>query len=432
MKKYAAYFSDSSSPLVISAQNKKEAEKKAREYRRAWKLPALDRLESITDEEAEKLTAANKTSAPETAQDTLEERPETISETETESAETAPNYAPVEFYFLDHEKKGMYKAAAFDNKERCFNFIQFLIDCMESEKAFDENIAIIDTATGAYLSPQKIRVKYGFRKRTSEEKLNDVKTWTDKPTKAPEATEAAQETPEERPETISKTEEEKKGATTMKEFTFTAETMTAKGKTYPVEYSTACNAVIVFVTVNGERNAAKLRFERNHPSYADALAAATEAAAAWKSRRNAGESEETTAEQVETVAETLEAPEAAADPVETVAETPEAPEAPEAAADPVEAAPEAPETGKALRGPVPEKTFIGQTITGNGWKILFDAETSRTRIIFNDKPSNEAKAILDAAGFFYSTGMDSWNKKLTFKAYRAAQAVSEKLAALCA
>ena len=82
---------------------------------------------------------------------------------------------------------------------------------------------------------------------------------------------------------------------------------------------------------------------------------------------------------------------------------------------------------KQARGPVPEKTFIGETIQGNGWKILFDGATERTRVMFTEKPTDTARAAVENAGFYYSPKMDSWNKKLTFKAYRAAKKLSGEL-----
>ena len=85
---------------------------------------------------------------------------------------------------------------------------------------------------------------------------------------------------------------------------------------------------------------------------------------------------------------------------------------------------------KAARAASPEKTFAGTEITGNGWKILFDAEQQRTRIIFAADPTPAAKKVLDAAGFFWSGRMQSWNKKLTFRAYRAAQFVAQELTAI--
>lgn len=64
-------------------------------------------------------------------------------------------------------------------------------------------------------------------------------------------------------------------------------------------------------------------------------------------------------------------------------------------------------------------------IHGNGWRILFDQATSRTRVIFVENPAPAALEAVNAAGFYFSRVMNSYNKKLTVKARRAA----EKLAA---
>ena len=86
---------------------------------------------------------------------------------------------------------------------------------------------------------------------------------------------------------------------------------------------------------------------------------------------------------------------------------------------------------KAARGAVPEKTFIGQTLQGNGWKIYFDGIQNRTRVIFSVNPSAKAIKAVENAGFYYSSKMNSWNKKLTFKAYRAAQKLAQELIKTC-
>ncbi len=44
------------------------------------------------------------------------------------------------------------------------------------------------------------------------------------------------------------------------------------------------------------------------------------------------------------------------------------------------------------------KDFIGTTITGHGWRILFDAETSRTRVMFDAAPTDAARAAVENAG----------------------------------
>ena len=82
---------------------------------------------------------------------------------------------------------------------------------------------------------------------------------------------------------------------------------------------------------------------------------------------------------------------------------------------------------KAACGPVPEKTFVGQSLQGKGWKIYFDGTANRTRVIFSVDPSKKAIKAVENAGFYYSSKMNSWNKKLTFKAYRAAQELAKEL-----
>jgi len=113
----------------------------------------------------------------------------------------------------------------------------------------------------------------------------------------------------------------------------------------------------------------------------------------------------------------------AADPTpETVPTNPEPAAVPEAQAN---------ESKKAC-GSLPAKPFIGQTIQGETWKIYFDGDKGRTRVIFTDKPNERAREAVQAAGFYWSPVMESWNKKLTFKAYRAAQALALQLRELCA
>lgn len=82
---------------------------------------------------------------------------------------------------------------------------------------------------------------------------------------------------------------------------------------------------------------------------------------------------------------------------------------------------------KQAHAPVPEKTFIGSAITGKHFKIVFDGGAQRTRIYIPAEYRERYKSIVEEAGFYFSPNMDTWNKKLTFKAYRAAVALSEKL-----
>lgn len=92
---------------------------------------------------------------------------------------------------------------------------------------------------------------------------------------------------------------------------------------------------------------------------------------------------------------------------------------------------ETPADSKQARGPVPEKLFVGLEIKGKGWEIFFDGGHERTRVIFKRKPVQAALDAVKAAGFFWSPTMKSWNKKLTHKAFRSAQALAVELRAIC-
>lgn len=77
-----------------------------------------------------------------------------------------------------------------------------------------------------------------------------------------------------------------------------------------------------------------------------------------------------------------------------------------------------------------EKPWIGTSISGDGWKIDFDAKVERTCIRFAATPTAVQKAIVDAAGFYYRNDLKCFVKKLTCKAYRAAQSVAAGLKAI--
>ena len=87
---------------------------------------------------------------------------------------------------------------------------------------------------------------------------------------------------------------------------------------------------------------------------------------------------------------------------------------------------------KQARGPIPEKTFAGTSINGARYKILFDDVAQRTRVIIPQEHRDALRAAVEKAGFYYSPILDSWNKKLPFKAYRAAQALALELDKLAA
>ena len=181
----------------------------------------------------------------------------------------------------------------------------------------------------------------------------------------------------------------------MNTFTFTPNSFTCNGKTYPATFTmNAAGAVVVHAAgVVQEGKQIHIVFKPDHAAFSAAKAAALESA------------------QPAPAAEEIPAPAPVPEEQQPAEETPE---------------------GKKTRGPVPEKTFIGDSIQGKGYKIYFDGNTSRTRVIFDADPTAAARAALDKAGFYFSAAMNSWNKKLTFKAYRAALALNAELSALYA
>lgn len=104
------------------------------------------------------------------------------------------------------------------------------------------------------------------------------------------------------------------------------------------------------------------------------------------------------------------------------------PSAPAKKPAPVQAAP-ASVQDKPAAAPT-DKPWIGTTITGKGWNIAFDQQAGRTRVLFQAQPTDAQKAAIENAGFYWSAQLNSWNKKLTCKAYRAAQALAVALNAL--
>lgn len=266
-------------------------------------------------------------------------------------------------------------------------------------------------------------------------------------------------------------------------YTFAPDAITCKGKTFPVEYTIQpSGTVTAFVQLDDRR--VRVRFDEGTAEYTPARAAAEAARAAWTAARaeKAEKKEEAPAAAPER-AETIPAKKPRAKKP-AAAKKPAKQERP--ATIPADKPAERPETispaeedytimskdgvviaqcshsteicdklsaakqeerhetiptpavlpvtpaadPKAARAAAPEKTFAGTEIAGNGWKILFDVDQQRTRIIFADAPTDAAKKVLDAAGFFYSGRMQSWNKKLTFRAYRAAQFVAQELSAI--
>lgn len=202
----------------------------------------------------------------------------------------------------------------------------------------------------------------------------------------------------------------------MAKYDFTANTISCAGRTFPAKYaSTGSGAIIAIVTMPDKDEPARVKFTRSDENYAAALEALKEHNAAMRA-----------AERVAPAPVEAETP---AEPAPVEAEQP-AEERPEIISSPVEAAPV--EIEQPTPRAIPEKTFIGETITGKGWRILFDGEAQRTRVCFDAAPTDAARAAVEKAGFYFSAALNSYNKKLTFKAHRAAVALSGELSAIYA
>jgi hypothetical protein len=176
--------------------------------------------------------------------------------------------------------------------------------------------------------------------------------------------------------------------------TFGPNSITVNGKTFPAEYSmTPGGSVFAFATVQeGDKTVSvRIKIDQNDACYERAVKAAKQ--------------------EQETRMQAKAEPVAVIEPVAVVE--------PVAVAEPV-------------AEPVACKPFIGTEITGEGWKIRFDNACGRTRVMLQSEPTAAMRAVIENAGFFWSGMMKSWNKKLTVKAYKAAQALALDLRKLCA
>ena len=236
-------------------------------------------------------------------------------------------------------------------------------------------------------------------------------------------------------------------ATTTATWSFAPTTMTVNGRTFGASYSVARGGdVYVFTGVQAapgaQRIPVRMHITQDMPMHADALAAAKLAAEAEAPKAEPTPVQD--APNAQAPAPVQDAPKAQAPaPVQADAKPKAKPapvEAPKAQAPaPVQDAPkaQAPAPVQADAKPADAaqavcKAWIGSTITGKGWRIVFDGDAQRTRVIFDAKPTAAQAAAVDAARFYYSPSMGSYNKHLTCKAYKAAQALAQTLAGLAA
>ena len=255
-----------------------------------------------------------------------------------------------------------------------------------------------------------------------------------------------------------------------KDFEFIPGALVIGGKTFPASYENLPGRVVIVaeVTEDGKKSFATIEVPENDVNYPMAYAVADETARAAVAPVQDPEPEAAPDERPETISapepsapadpEPETAPEPVQEPDPEPVQDPEPETAPEPVQDPEpETAPEpapderpetispdevpetAPETApepsamapndKAARGPAKPKDFAGEAISGNGWSIVFDTGMNRTRVIVADPLREKLSPVIEQAGFYFSRNMNSWNKRLTHKAHRAALALADSIRA---
>lgn len=229
-------------------------------------------------------------------------------------------------------------------------------------------------------------------------------------------------------------------ATTTATWSFSPTTMTVNGRTFGASYSVARGGdVYVFTGVQAapgaQRIPVRMHITQDMPMHADALAAARLAAETETPKADPAPVE---APKAQAPAPVQDAPKAAKPAKAPKAAKPKAKPAPVQEAPKAQAPAPTQDAAQAVCKPAADaaqavcKAWIGSTITGKGWRIVFDGDAQRTRVIFDAKPTAAQAAAVDAARFYYSPSMGSYNKHLTCKAYKAAQALAQTLAGLAA
>ncbi len=251
-----------------------------------------------------------------------------------------------------------------------------------------------------------------------------------------------------------------KSTTTANTWNFAPNSVTVNGQTFPASYSLARGGdVYVFTALRAAADApempVRVHISADMPMHAEAVAAA-QAAKDKPSAQDKPAPVQATPAPVDKPAPVQAAPAPVDKPApakkasapakaKPAAEDKPAPakrshkskgiRRPDVPAQPVQDKPSAPAKKPAPVQDKPaaaptDKPWIGTTITGKGWNIAFDQQAGRTRVLFQAQPTDAQKAAIENAGFYWSAQLNSWNKKLTCKAYRAAQALAVALNAL--
>ena len=226
-------------------------------------------------------------------------------------------------------------------------------------------------------------------------------------------------------------------------WTFAAKAITLDGHTFPARYSVAPQSGDVYAFATMDDVPVRIHLAAGSALYHGAFEAAMAYKAMKDGKAEAPKAEAPAAKQPQAKPATpakaakqpKAAPKAKAEPAPApAAKQPKAkPAAKATPATPAKAAKQpkaAPKAEPAKQVAVGDKAWIGSEITGKGWRIVFDDAAQRTRVMFTGKPSAKQKEAVEAAGFYFSASLKSWNKKLSCKAYRAAQALAATLTAL--
>ena len=220
---------------------------------------------------------------------------------------------------------------------------------------------------------------------------------------------------------------------------FTLDTLSINGQTFPAQYSvTPTGTVYAFVTVeeNGQPVNLRVKIEPSEAAYAAALAAAQQRTQGVRQPEPAPAAKPKAQRKPKAPkAATVPASEPAQEPAPVAQAEPTQDPAPAAAEPAAEAQPATVQAAPAAQPApaAPDKPFAGTQLTGTGWRILFDQEHNRTRVILDQGTAPAAaREAVEQAGFYWSAVLGSWNKKLTHKAHRAAQALALQLQALSA
>ncbi len=243
-----------------------------------------------------------------------------------------------------------------------------------------------------------------------------------------------------------------KSTTTANTWNFAPNSVTVNGQTFPASYSLARGGdVYVFTALRAAADApempVRVHISADMPMHAEAVAAA-QAAKDKPAPVQAAPAPVDKPAPVQAAPAPVDKPapaKKASAPAKPAAEDKPAPakrshkskgiRRPAVPAQPVQDKPSAPAAKPAPVQDKPaavptDKPWIGTTITGKGWNIAFDQQAGRTRVLFQAQPTDAQKAAIENAGFYWSAQLNSWNKKLTCKAYRAAQALAVALNAL--